>query len=142
MIVRARIVLPVVGPAIPNGAVVISGNRITAVGPWRELRINRQKENLDLGDAILLPGLINAHCHLDYTNMAGQLPSPTHFIDWLKLITSTKSQWITGDYISSWLTGAEMLVRTGTTTVADIEAVFHILPKVWDSTPLRVISLL
>ena len=75
MIVRARIVLPVVGPAIPNGAVVISGNRITAVGPWRELRINRQKENLDLGDAILLPGLINAIVILTIPIWQGSSPA-------------------------------------------------------------------
>ena len=35
-----------------------------------------------------------------------------------------------------------MLLRTGTTTVADIEAVPELLPEVWDATPLRVISFL
>jgi cytosine/adenosine deaminase-related metal-dependent hydrolase len=35
-----------------------------------------------------------------------------------------------------------MLLRTGTTTVADIEAVPDLLPELWDTTPLRVISFL
>src|SRR5260221_14273322 len=62
--------------------------------------------------------------------------------DWFKLITPTKEDWNLADYTESWLNGAQMLLRTGTTTVADIEAVPQLLPKVWDSTPLRVISLL
>jgi cytosine/adenosine deaminase-related metal-dependent hydrolase len=144
MILRARVVLPVTAPAIPDGAVVLRGNRIAAVLPWRELaktRISR-RETVDLGDVILLPGLINAHCHLDYTDMAGQLPPPRQFTDWLKAITETKSGWDYTDYASSWANGAQMLLRTGTTTVVDIEAVPDLLPHAWESTPLRVVSLL
>ena len=89
-----------------------------------------------------MPGLINAHCHLDYTRMAGHFPPPKVFSDWLKDITSTKADWTLGDYSESWRAGAEMLLRTGTTTVADIEAVPQLLPEVWNSTPLRVFSFL
>jgi cytosine/adenosine deaminase-related metal-dependent hydrolase len=89
-----------------------------------------------------MPGLINAHCHLDYTNMAGQFEPPKVFSDWLKDITSTKAGWSLADYTESWRAGAEMLLRTGTTTVADIEAVPQLLPHVWNATPLRIISFL
>jgi len=89
-----------------------------------------------------MPGLINAHCHLDYTHMAGQFEPPKVFSDWLKDITSTKAGWTLADYTQSWRAGAEMLLRTGTTTVADIEAVPELLPDVWNATPLRVISFL
>ncbi len=142
MILRARIVLPIVRPAISDGAVVLSGNRIKAVGRWRDLAARSTDPIHDLGDVVLMPGFVNAHCHLDYTQMAGQFPSPKVFIDWLKLITSTKAEWTAADYAASWLSGARMLLRTGTTTVADIEAVPQLLPEVWNLTPLRVISLL
>lgn len=89
-----------------------------------------------------MPGLINAHCHLDYTDMAGQFPPPKVFSDWLKMITETKAGWDYADYAKSWLNGAQMLVRTGTTTVADIEAVPQLLPKVRGGTPLRIFSFL
>jgi len=89
-----------------------------------------------------MPGLINAHCHLDYTDMAGQFPPPKVFSDWLKLITEAKAGWDYSDYAQSWLNGARMLVRTGTTSVADIEAVPQLLPEVWGATPLRVFSFL
>jgi cytosine/adenosine deaminase-related metal-dependent hydrolase len=79
LLLRARVVLPVSQPAISEGAVLISGRRIAAVGRWRELSSQRPKQTVDFGDAILLPGLINAHCHLDYTDMAGHFPPPKVF---------------------------------------------------------------
>ena len=142
MLLRARVVLPVAGPVIHDGAVSIAGRHIQAVGPWREFAVNRRGRVTDLGDVVVLPGLVNAHCHLDYTHMAGQFPPPRHFTDWLRLMTSTKAAWTLADYARSWQAGAEMLLRTGTTTVGDIEAVPELLPEVWDSTPLRVISFL
>ncbi len=135
-------VLPISQPPIPNGAVLIAGNRIVAVGKWRALAALKPHAVVDLGEMLLMPGLINAHCHLDYTDMAGQFLPPKIFSDWLKVITATKAGWTFSDYAQSWIRGAEMLVRTGTTTVADIEAVPQLLPEVWGATPLRVISFL
>ncbi len=43
---------------------------------------------------------------------------------------------------NSWLHGAHQLLKTGTTTVADIEAMPDLLPEVWDATPLRIFSFL
>jgi cytosine/adenosine deaminase-related metal-dependent hydrolase len=142
LILRARVALPVRRPPLEDAAVLIAGNRIAAVGRWRTLRSRAKGRLVDLGDVILMPGLVNAHCHLDYTDMAGLFPPPRRFCDWIKLITTEKSQWSYSDFAQSWLNGARMLVRTGTTTVADIEAVPELLPDVWHATPLRVFSFL
>ncbi|MCU0784791.1 MAG: amidohydrolase family protein, partial [Verrucomicrobia bacterium] len=141
-IIRARIVVPIRRAPIEDGAVVIVDGRIGAVGRWRSIRSRFSGPATDLGDSILLPGLINAHCHLDYTNMAGLFPPVKSFCDWIKSITTEKSCWTYSDFVQSWLAGAHMLLRTGTTTVADIEAVPQLLPEVWQATPLRVISFL
>ena len=142
LVLRARVVLPVRRPPIENGAVVIEGERVAAVGRWPSLRNRYQGTCQDLGEVILLPGLINAHCHLDYTCMAGLFPPQKSFCDWIKLITTEKAHWIYSDYAESWMAGAKMLLRTGTTTVGDVEAVPELLPEVWDATALRVISFL
>jgi cytosine/adenosine deaminase-related metal-dependent hydrolase len=141
-LLRARLVLPLSKPAIPNGAVLISGRRIIDVKSWRHFAPELREDALDLGEMVVLPGLVNAHCHLDYTDMAGQFAPPRHFTDWLKLLTTAKAQWKLADYAESWGNGAAMLVRTGTTTVGDIEAVPQLLPEVWKATPLRVFSFL
>jgi len=112
------------------------------VGCWRDLAQTERDGTIDLGDAIVLPGLVNAHCHLDYTDMAGQFPPPKIFSDWLKLITTAKGHWSKPDYATSWINGAQMLLRTGTTTVGDIEAMPDLLPEVWNLGGLRVMSFL
>ena len=142
LLLRARVVLPVSSPPLPDGAVAIRGNRIRAAGRWAELSRHWTGPTLDLGEVALLPGLVNAHCHLDYTGLAGLIPPPRRFTDWLKSILAAKSGLTYSDFAAAWLDGARMLMRTGTTTVADIEAVPELLPEVWTATPLRVFSFL
>src|SRR3984957_6653846 len=139
---RARIVLPVSRPPIEDGLVSIAGNRIVSISPWRDAPSVDAKHIRDFGDAIILPGLVNAHCHLDYTNIAGQIAPVREFVDWIKSMTSSKNGWTYSDFSESWLRGAEMLVRSGTTTVGDIEMAPELLPEVWSATPLRVLSFL
>ncbi len=141
MLLRARILLPISSPPIADGAVLISGNRVAALGRWRDLSRPAAEPATDLGHVILLPGLVNAHCHLDYTDMAGQ-PAPKQFPDWIKGLLARKAAASYADYAQAWLRGAAMLLRTGVTTVGDIEAVPELLPDVWSSTPLRVASFL
>jgi cytosine/adenosine deaminase-related metal-dependent hydrolase len=143
LILRSRVVLPISRPPVKDGAILIRGNRIAEVGRWRDLSAQVSEASVvDLGDAVLLPGLVNAHCHLDYTDMARQFPPQKSFTDWIKLITTAKSEWSYTEFAESWLRGSKMLVRTGTTTVADFENVPELLPEVWIATPLRVISFL
>jgi cytosine/adenosine deaminase-related metal-dependent hydrolase len=141
MLLRARIVLPISSPPIADGAVLISGNRVAALGPWRDLSHSAAAPATDLGGVILMPGLVNAHCHLDYTDMAGQ-SAPKQFPDWIKGLIARKAAASYADYAQAWLRGAAMLLRSGVTTVGDIEAVPELLPEVWSSTPLRVGSFL
>ena len=141
MILRARFVVPVSRPPIEDGVVCVSGDRIAWVGRRADLpATHRDGDETDLGEVILLPGLVNAHCHLDYTEMAGQFSPPKSFTDWIKSMVALKSTWSQEEFAASWTRGAEMLLRTGTTTVANIEAVPELLPQAWTTTPLRVFS--
>jgi aminodeoxyfutalosine deaminase len=142
MILRARVVLPISRPPIDDGAVLIAGNRITQVGPWKDFSAGPADNLIDLGETILMPGLINAHCHLDYTGMAGLMPPQKKFTDWIRLMLAAKAEWNYSEFAESWIRGAHMLLRTGVTTVVDFETVPELLPDVWSATPLRVISLL
>lgn len=142
MILRARTILPITAPPIEDGAVFVAGGKIQWVRPWKDIRAQIRARAMDLGEVLLLPGLVNAHCHLDYTDMAGELPPPKTFTDWIGAITAHKTGWSYSDYARSWLRGAEQLLKTGTTTVADIEAMPDLLPEAWEATPLRVYSFL
>lgn len=141
LLLRARNVLPISRPPIADGAVLVDGNRIRAVGTWAEVESSGH-EVVDLGESILLPGLVNAHCHLDYTGMAGRIVPTRDFAQWIKAIMALKGSWTDADYARSWIEGARELVESGCTSVADIEAVPANLLESWNSTPLRVTSFL
>lgn len=63
-VTSARLIDVVSGTVIPQGLVLVRGGRIAAVGSRDSIRIPAGSRVMDLGDATLLPGLIDAHVHL------------------------------------------------------------------------------
>ena len=122
MIIRARTVVPVVSDPVENGAVAVHGNEIMAVGRFDEIRRQYHGEVLDLGEKILLPGLINAHCHLDYTVLRGKIGPQPSFADWIRAINAEKAKLGEKDYSDSIRDGFSEALRFGTTTIANLTA--------------------
>jgi cytosine/adenosine deaminase-related metal-dependent hydrolase len=116
---RARIVLPLAAPPIENGVVHLNAGRIVAVGRARELAGGQIE---DLGDSILMPGLINAHCHLDFTVMRGAILQQQNFPNWVRRINDLKRTLSDDDYLQSISDGFAELRRWGTTCVFNIES--------------------
>src|SRR5438552_6662192 len=136
MIVRARVVVTMDGPPIENGAVVISGNRIVDVGTFPEISERHSRQELvDLGEQALLPGLINAHCHLDYTCLRGKIPSRKSFADWIRAINAEKEKLGADDYLASITDGFAEAKRFGTTTVANLTAFPELISQI--RSPIR-----
>src|ERR1051325_9020100 len=101
MIIRSRLVVTMAGQPIENAAVAVSGNQIVAVGPFSEIKATYEGDVFDLGDLILLPGLINAHCHLDYTMLRGQIGPRPSFTEWIRAINDRKATFFPADYIAA-----------------------------------------
>lgn len=136
MIIRARAVVPMNGTPILNGAVAIAGERISEVGAFAELR-RADDDVLDLGNCALFPGLINAHCHLDYTHLRGAIPRQPTFIDWVRAINARKTQLTADDYVASIDDGLDEALRFGTTTIVNFEAFPELIGRV-AAQPMRV----
>ncbi|HVF71439.1 MAG TPA: amidohydrolase family protein [Chthoniobacterales bacterium] len=122
MIIRARTVVSFRCPPIDDGAVVVEGSKIAAVGDFHDLKRDYGGVALDLGEQVLLPGLINAHCHLDYTMMRGRIPPPRSFADWIRAINAEKANFAAEDYVRSIKDGFAEAARFGTTTIANLTA--------------------
>jgi cytosine/adenosine deaminase-related metal-dependent hydrolase len=135
MIIRARVVVTMAGPPIANGAVAIAGERIVGVGPLAEIRKRHGGEEIDLGEHALLPGLLNAHCHLDYTCLRGKIAPQKTFTDWIRAINMEKSRLAEEDYLRSINHGFLEAKRFGTTALANLEAFPDLVRKVHE--PLR-----
>ena len=135
MIIRARTVVTMDGAPIENGAVAVSGNQIADVGKFDQIRARNAGEIVDLGEQALLPGFINAHCHLDYTCLRGKIPPQKSFADWIRAINAEKAKLSSNDYIASINDGFAEAKRFGTTTIANLTAFPDLVPKI--SEPIR-----
>ncbi len=135
MIVRAHTVVTMDGAPIENGAVAISGNRIIDLGSFDEVKGRNSGEIIDLGEQALLPGLINAHCHLDYTCLRGKIPPQKSFADWIRAINAEKAKLSGADYLSSITEGFAEAKRFGTTTVANLTAFPELISQI--HSPIR-----
>jgi aminodeoxyfutalosine deaminase len=136
MIIRARAVVTMDGAPIENGAVAISGDRIVDVGKFGQIKMRNSGAVVDLGEQALLPGLINAHCHLDYTCLRGEIPRQHSFTDWIRAINAEKSKLSPEDYVASIKEGFAEAKRFGTTTIANLTA-FPELIRLLSDAPLR-----
>jgi cytosine/adenosine deaminase-related metal-dependent hydrolase len=136
MIVRARAVVTMDGPPVENGAVAISGDRIADVGRFGQIKAGNSGPVVDLGERALLPGLINAHCHLDYTCLRGKIPRQKSFTDWILAINLEKSKLGPEDYVASINEGFAEAKRFGTTTIVNLTAFPELIRKIPNS-PIR-----
>jgi len=136
MIIRAKTVVTMDGPPIENGAVVVAGGKIAEVGTWNEIRRQNSGAVTDLGEQILLPGLINAHCHLEYTLLRGSIPRPASFTAWIREINARKAALKADDYQRSIKAGFSEAAGFGTTTLANLEA-FPELLRGMETPPMR-----
>jgi cytosine/adenosine deaminase-related metal-dependent hydrolase len=137
MLIHAPVVLPMCSPPIANGAVRVSGTVITEVGPQAEVRALNGEEIVRLDGKILLPGLINAHCHLDYSCMRDAIAPPKSFSAWVKKLNSIKRQLSDADILESIARGIEEARMFGTTSVCSMAAFPELMSRMPES-PIRI----
>ncbi|MDQ3626793.1 MAG: amidohydrolase family protein [Verrucomicrobiota bacterium] len=136
MIIRARALVTMDGAPIENGAIAVAGNKIVDVGSWPDVHRRNLGQTEDLGECVLLPGLINAHCHLDYTELRGQIAPQASFAGWIGEINARKADFTADDYLRSIACGFAEAAQFGTTTIANLEAFPELLPRI-PPPPLR-----
>ncbi|MBI2902647.1 MAG: amidohydrolase family protein [Candidatus Methylomirabilis oxyfera] len=121
MILTARLLFPISAPPIQDGSLLIRDGIIRAVGPISTLQRDFPGEpSTSLGDAILLPGLVNAHTHLELTGLHGRLPLGRSFTEWAGALLTLRPTLDGTFFASSSMEGAATLLRSGVTCVADI----------------------
>jgi cytosine/adenosine deaminase-related metal-dependent hydrolase len=113
-VLSADWVLPIEGPPIEGGAVAVEDGRITAVGTADELGEGRRFE-----DAVILPGFVNAHTHLEYAVYAGFGDGLGDFAEWITLHIQRKARIGWDEYVDIARLGAAECLRSGVTTVGD-----------------------
>jgi cytosine/adenosine deaminase-related metal-dependent hydrolase len=113
----ARWVFPVSGPPLPGGTVTIRGDRIESVDP-----AGARTPDLDFGDAAIIPGLVNAHTHLDLTGARGAVPPGADFVGWLRQVIAHRRTQDPNGIAADIRAGLSESLRLGTTLIGDIAA--------------------
>ncbi len=112
---RARWIVPVDSPPIELGELVVEDGRIASLTAAKR---SFPSDGIDFGDAILLPGLVNVHAHLDYTVMRGLLED-IPFFPWIRELNARKSALNQDDWVASATWGAAEAVAGGVTSIGD-----------------------
>ena len=119
-VLRARYLLPEHGPAIENGWVGIVGGRIAAIGSGRPGRAA-----IDFGDAVILPGLVNAHTHLEFSTLDRPFDATGGLPAWIRRVVGWRRERdaaddATAEKAAAIHAGLRESAASGVTTVGEI----------------------
>jgi cytosine/adenosine deaminase-related metal-dependent hydrolase len=113
-------VLPVSGPPIRDGAVVVAGGRIAAVGPAAEVLTGFSGLVCDHGDGAILPGLVNCHVHLEFSALAGKVPPQARWEDWLEATLAAQGALSPAEVEAGIGCGVDALWQSGAILVGEV----------------------
>jgi len=80
--IRARWIWTGQGQPFRDAVIQVESNRITSVLSWKDFTGNAS-EVQDWGDCCLLPGFINAHTHLEFSDLETPIPAGKNFAEWI-----------------------------------------------------------
>jgi cytosine/adenosine deaminase-related metal-dependent hydrolase len=109
------------GRWLENGRVSVAGSWIVAVGT------DRQPGEIDLGDQILLPGLVNAHTHLEFSGLAEPLTYDKTFASWIRNVVGWRRGQTDADCQTAIQLGLSESARAGVAAVGEIST------RSWDA---------
>jgi len=126
LLVQSRWILAADGVPLRGAGLWIARGRIARVlrSPT-ELRACRRRTGatlVDLGDALVAPGFVNAHAHLELSALHGRVPAGAAFADWIATLLRERGRSGPEQLASAARAGADQLLAGGTTLVADIDA--------------------
>jgi cytosine/adenosine deaminase-related metal-dependent hydrolase len=135
MIIRSKYLIDDAGRVVENAYLRICGDRIAEISSGKP--VSAQLENtFDLGDhSVLLPGLINAHAHLELTLLRDRIQPRLDFTDWIRNVIRVSRGWDREYFSRSLREGIRQSVEAGTTAVGDIHR--HADCRIYSDYPLR-----
>ncbi len=118
MILRAKHLVCDTKRKFDDGAVRISGRKITFAGKASAIQPSGAETVLDFGEAVIAPGFVNAHTHLAFRN---KIPYEENFADWLQRAGRARKALSAEEHSKALETGLAEAIAAGTTAIASTE---------------------
>lgn len=112
---RADWVFTGVGEPIRNGVLIEEAGKVVECVPWQGHQVD-----VELGQSLIIPGLVNAHTHLDLGALRGKLAPPARFTDWLMQVIAYRRQAHLQEWTNAVDEGIKESLQHGTTWLGDI----------------------
>lgn len=116
----APVVVTMTGPPVRDGAVAVDGERIVAVGDAGDIAERFPRARVRRWRGVLTPGLVNAHAHLQYTDFGHLAESGLPFPEWLAALSRDRADYTEARWQESARRGVHLMLKSGTTAVADV----------------------
>ena len=121
---HASWIVPISGPPIRDGWVVLDGGRVRASGaPTPGAAIRNVEREVDLGHVAIMPGLVNAHTHLELSHLEGRVPAGGAFVEWIRTLLAERRRYpdpSAPEIVQSAERAIAEACRCGTAVVGDI----------------------
>jgi len=118
-ILTASWVLTLSGRPLRDGRVAVENGRIVWVGGPFDSGAPPGPQ-WDLGPGVLLPGLVNAHCHLELSHFSTLARGPRSFVPWVESLVTARSKESPEGLQLSTRAAVQELERSGTVAVGDV----------------------
>lgn len=135
--IKFRALLTSCGDPVENGELVIDDGNIVEISN----QLSNGSDTLDLSDCLLMPGFVNAHCHLSLTALKNKFTPSTSFKDWIAELILLNAALNDEKRIQGIFAGAEEMKRSGVTALGDYVAESELL-KVMDGLGFRSVLFL
>lgn len=121
LLIQAGWVLSITTPPIRDGAVLIQGDCIVAIGKARDVKAIAPLplRQLDFPDGILLPGLVNPHTHLENTHFANAIEQKQHYARWMERMIELVRAQNYDEALTASNDGAKLLLQAGVTCAGE-----------------------
>ncbi len=125
-IFAASYILPISSPPVAGGAIVVDNGLIVDTGTLEELRKVHAAPVREFPGSIIMPGLVNAHTHLELTHFPswklrkGIDYAPRTYVDWVIQVIKIRRALSHDELVHSVREGIRKSLECGTTTVGDI----------------------
>lgn len=89
---HAHWILPIIGPPVRDGWIAVDRGRIAAAGASGRRVLEDGAREVDLGSVAVLPGLVNAHTHLELSYLRDEVPPASQFVAWVRGVMAARRQ--------------------------------------------------